>query len=316
MKSLTINKILLFFLIFLSIYVFYSSYLTRKETIDHIYVHIGNCLSSYFHTMGLAILEKSNFKNEEYTQNFLKYLPTEIIYEDSDMCKNIYKCFEENGVTYENSKFAWSAEWFIRDDNQMKFWICMKPLINYILDEAFKKTGINTPVDCPIIHFRCSDVPFGRQNQYHFAKYDFYKKALDDIKQKTGLQYNKVKILYSNGHLSTQEYGNACDKYCSSLKKYLEDLNYDVEVYSNTDIEDFANMFYAPATIGTVSSYSFMSGFFGNGIYITNEHIIEEEVKSECNLCKEWMYESYKLKHNSVFDYMDTENVISLLRSS
>ena len=133
MKSLTINKILLFFLIFLLIYVFYSSYLTRKETLEHIYAQIGNLLSSYFHRMGLAILEKSNFKNEEYTQNFLKYLPTEIIYEDSDMFKNIYKCFEENGVTYENSKFAWSAEWFVRDDNQMKFWICMKPLINYVL---------------------------------------------------------------------------------------------------------------------------------------------------------------------------------------
>lgn len=328
-KSTLVNKILLIFLIGVLIYVFYSSYLDRdfvpfeffngikrKENIDHIYLHIGNHLSNYFHRMGLAILQQSDFTNEEYTENFLKYLPSELVYSESDICKSTYARFKEKGVTIENSTFAWSAEWYIKNDNQMNFWICMKPLINHVLDAAFKKTGINTPIDCPIIHFRCADVPFVKHHQYHFVKYEFYRKALEEVTVKTGVQYNKVKILYSPGHLSKKEYDDACDIYSQSLKKYLENLNYEVEIYSNTDIEDFANMFYAPATIAAVSSYSFMSGFFGNGLYITSEHHQEDDEKAGCSqgTCGEWMLEGYLLKHKMVDDYTDTNNVISLLR--
>lgn len=311
-----INKIFLILLIGILLYVFYTSYLKTKENIDHIYVNIGNRLSNYFHQMGLAILQKTDFINEEQTINFLKYLPSELVFSESDLCKSTYKRFEEMGVTYENSRFPWSAEWFITSDNQMNFWICMKPLINHVLNNAFIKTGINTPIDCPIIHFRCADVPFIKHDHYHFVKYDFYRKALEEVTQKIGVKYNKVKILYSAGHLSNKDFDNACDVYSNSLKRYLEELNYEVEIYSSSDIEDFANLFYAPATIAAVSSYSFMSGFFGNGLYITSEHIKENDKEPGCSRekCGEWMLGGYLLKHKNVDEYMDTTNTIYLLR--
>ena len=312
-----INKILLIYLSFILIYILYSFYLFEKENLESIYISLGNHLSVYFHKLGSAILQKSNFTSNEETANFVKYLPTEIIFEDNDLCKSTYDKFVENGVTYENTRFLFTGEWFIKNDNHMKFWICMKPLVHSILDEAFKKTGVNKLIDTPIIHFRCSDIPFIKHSMYHLYKYEFYKRALQDIIDKTGVNYNKVKILYSNSHQSNEEYGNACDKYTSSLKKYLEDLNYDVEVYTNSDIEDFADMFYAPAVIAGCGSYTFMSGFFGDGIFITGKHVEEDDVnQSPCKLCDNWMYDGYQLKHKYVDDYIDTDKVTNMLRNT
>lgn len=312
MSSLN-NKLLLIYLIILLVYVFYSSYLLRKENIDNIHVHMGNHLSWYFHKLGRTILQKKDFSEKLDNVNFIKYLPSEIIYNDSEICKRTYDKFAEMGVTYENSGYCPTAEWFIRDNNHLNFWLSMKPLVQELLDNAFKKTGINSPVDCPVIHFRCSDVPFQRHPDYHLIKYEFYKKALEDINSKTSLNYSKVKILYSNGHLGDEKNGAACDIYSNTLKKYLEDLNYEVQMVANADIEDFANLFYAPAVISTVSSYSFMSGFFGKGIYITVENLSEDEEKSKCD--SEYMYNGFHLKHKMVDDYYDTDNVIKLLSS-
>lgn len=314
MSSLT-NKLLLIYLIILLVYIFYSSYLLRKENIDSIYVHIGNYLSGYFHRLGRAILQKKDFYEKLDTANFIKYLPSEIIYEDSDICKRTYDKFNEMGMTYDKSWFFPTGEWFIRDNNHFIFWTCMKPLIHEILDNAFKKTGINSPIDCPVIHFRCSDVPFQRHPDYHLVKYNFYKKALEDINSKTSLNYSKVRILYSNGHLADEKNAKACDVYANTLKKYLEDLNYEVNIVANSDIDDFANLFYAPAVIATVSSYSFMSGFFGDGIYISVENLSEDQEKSDCDACSELMYSGFHLKHKEVDDYYNTDNVISMLRS-
>ena len=306
---------LLLYLVVLLLYICYSSYLLRQENIDNIHVHIGNYLSGYFHRFGKAILQQKDFIEKVDTVNFIKFLPSEVIYNESDICKRTYDKFKELGVTDENSGFFPTAEWFIRDENHLNFWLCMKPLVQEILDNAFKKTGVNSYVDRPIIHFRCSDVPFQRHPDYHLIKYEYYRKALEEINKRTSLNYSKVKILYSNGHLTTNENSNACNIYANSLKQYLQDLNYDVEICSNADIEDFANLFYAPAVISTVSSYSFMSGFFGKGIYISVENLSEDQDKMDCNKCDEWMMRGYQLKHRSVEDYLDTDDVISLLRS-
>jgi hypothetical protein len=266
--------------------------------------------------MGRCILDKNNFTWHTENVNFLKYLPTDIIYEDSDMFKKVSQCFEENNLTKDNVWFVYYGEWFIKTEEQMKFWICMKPLVNSILNDAFEKTGINTPVEYPIIHFRCADVPFVRHEAYNFAKYEFYKNALEKINEKTGIPYNRVKILYAGGHLSNAEQDAACAVYCESLSKYLESIGYQVEIYTNSDIEDFANLFYAPAVISICGSYSFMSAFFGKGVFITTRHSNEGDTEPpSCETCKEWMLDDYKLKHKDVEDYLNTDAVIKKLQT-
>lgn len=310
-------KLLFFYLVFILLYIFYSSYMKRKESIENIHIHIGNYLSVYFFRMGISILKQEDFYFELDDTNFIKYLPKNITYNDNEDFKNLYNCFNEKGITYENMKNTlYYAEWYIRNNNQMQFWMCMKPLINKLLDNAFIETGLTERVDCPIIHFRCSDVPFQRHPSYHIDRYEFYKKALERINEKLDIQYKKVKILYNNYHLSDDKKRIMCDVYCNQLKNYLNKIGYEVEIYSNSDIDDFSNLFYAPAVISGVSSYSFMSGFFGNGIFITSEHLEEQEAKLDCNLCDEWMFKGYQIKHNTVHDYFDITELIPLLERS
>jgi len=104
--------------------------------------------------------------------------------------------------------------------------------------------------------------------------------------------------------------------YIGSLIKYLENLGYSVTTESKSNIEDFADMFYADAVISGVSSFAFMSAFFGNGVYYSSEHIEEGESTTQCTMCESWTLPSTKLRHRDVADYHDTENVISLLKQS
>lgn len=88
----------------------------------------------------------------------------------------------------------------------------------------------------------------------------------------------------------------------------LTDYGYNVEISLNNEYDDFLNMFYADAVIAGSSSFSFMAGFFGNGIYYT----IEKETSKIDNL-DEWVIPNSILLHGDVPDYYDTDHVISLL---
>jgi hypothetical protein len=191
------------------------------------------------------------------------------------------------------------------------FWKCMKPLINKLFNETFIKNNLVKNASNPIIHFRCADTPFATQYPYHFQKYKFFKDALDDIK-KTINTNNKVTLLYNNKHNSNDIKMKSCDIYVNELKKYLINIGYDVSIESTNPIDDFTLMFYAPAVISTFSSFSFMSGFFGMGKFISAGHIYENN-NLECNNCGNWLYKGYDLLHKDVKDYYDTDTVIKQL---
>jgi hypothetical protein len=207
------------------------------------------------------------------------------------------------------------SAWFVDNNILHTFWKCMKPLVHSILNNAFIQSDLVQVVDNPVIHFRCADTPFIKLLHYFFQKYDFFSKALNEIKQKIGIKNNKVIILYYNKHLSSDANQTACNTYADELKKYLQSSGYTVEIQSKKDIEDFATLFYAPAAISTSSSFSFMSGFFGNGLYISPEQRYDTEPDSlkSCDQC-EWQYRGYNVKHDTVNDYTNTEEVLVLLK--
>jgi hypothetical protein len=107
----------------------------------------------------------------------------------------------------------------------------------------------------------------------------------------------------------------ACDEYIKDLIQYLKQLDYNVEIQCKSNIEDFAYLFYAPVTISTGGSYSFMSGYFGDGIFMAEGHIREDIPEQKCTTCN-WLKQGHGLNHSLVKDYMDTNNVISLLKNS
>lgn len=287
-----------------------------KEDFDNIKLDIGNELCYYFTNLGLSILEKKDFnyilgnlgnKMKEYF--FFETLPSFIKYEYDD----IYDCFVSNNITHEYiSNIFIVGTWEINDNKLYHFWFCMKPLINKILDETFQKCDLKKNVYNPIIHFRCADTPFIKQNGYHFQYYSFFKVALEKISIKTNNKYNSIDIMSCSFHRSDEKMQKSCKIYAESLQNYLKEIGYDSNIICNSNIDDFATLFYAPIVISTNSSFSFMSGFFGNGIFISTEFIKDEK----CNSCKDFTLYGYNLMHDLVDDYNNTDNVISLLKNN
>jgi hypothetical protein len=91
----------------------------------------------------------------------------------------------------------------------------------------------------------------------------------------------------------------------------LESLGYEIVVKCQSVDQDFATLFYAPGVISTSSSFSFMAGYFSDGVFVSSMY--DERKHRECNDCGDWLKTGYTLKHADVVDYHDTSNVISIL---
>jgi hypothetical protein len=277
---------------------------------------LGNYLSCYFYKMGLAFLHGKNFKTniQKNGDMFTNYLPEKVIID-----KTVQDAFISVGITdvslqTELDKIDGDCQsaWTVMSKEFETFWKIMKPTINRILKDALEKSNLKKMVDAPVIHYRCSDMPFGKLEYYHFQKYSFFKDSLDIIQQKTGKKYEKVYICYCNSHISSNENQTSCDKYVGSLTEYLESLGYKVINKCQSANEDFATMFYAPGLISTSSSFSFMSGFFSDGVFIASMY--DERKNRQCNDCEDWLQRGYTLKHAEVENYHDTTKVINMLK--
>jgi hypothetical protein len=222
--------------------------------------------------------------------------------------QDIYDKLRKEGFTYIELNLSLKVDlWQVKNNKIEKFWLIMKPLIKEIIDNALKKSGLYKKVQYPVIHFRCSDIPFIRHNQYKLQKYTFYKDSLEEIKRKSGVNYDTIILLTSNVHRSNINNKEACDIYLNGIKNYIESIGYKVIIQSKSKEEDFATLFYAPAVISPGSSFSFISGFFNDGIFISEGH------QSLCTNCGKWLVSGYGIDHKKVKNYYDTSNVLSIL---
>jgi hypothetical protein len=286
------------------------------ENYENVGENIGNYFSVYFWNLGLCISEQKDFKIDITKSNVLENLPFIVKYKNdpvySKYVKKVYNNFIQNGI---DSKFIKQKQadslWFIDDEKNILFWDAMKPFIQKIFDDMFTKSKLNIQSDCPVIHFRCADVPFAKHFHYHLVKYEFYKKALEIIQSKTGRQYNKVILLSCNTHNSSDENKKTCNIYVKTMVDYLNSIGYEVDVQCNSNIDDFAKLYYAPAVISNVSSFAIISGYFGKGIFVCSENNIESNKGTTCSICNDWMIKGYQIKHKLIDNYYDTENVIN-----
>ena len=270
-------------------------------------IGIGNWFSAYFHELGYCITKKEDFNFDVGDLEFIKYFPSELKYKYDD----IYNEFEKNEINrgwFETEKQQGLSMWFVLDKKTEVFWTIMKPLIKNIYDDAFSKSNLVKKIDRPVIHFRCSDIPFNKGKDYTFQKYEFFKKALSEI-EKRQIKYDEVIICYCNTHRAENGNQKACDVYAKSLGEYLQFIGYKSMIQCQSNIDDFSTLYHAPACISSGSSFSFMSGFFGNGIYISGGH---DDINNK-NEPGDWLYKGYNLKHADVPDYHDTDDVITKL---
>jgi hypothetical protein len=59
-----------------------------------------------------------------------------------------------------------------------------------------------------------------------------------------------------------------------------------------------------------------MSGFFNDGIFISEGHYIENNINSSCNNCGPWLKRGYSINHSEIKDYNDTTEVIAKLKAT
>jgi hypothetical protein len=324
---LTVVVALSILIILIAIPIYFLRNITNitNITIDHfnspsgnISINIGNWICEYIYDIATSILLQKDFTYNIPDIDFVKHLPKFIKYANID--PSIYTNLTSKGITYDSftQKHAEKcAIWFINDNIDHNFWICLKPLIQSILDDALIKSNLKKIVEFPVIHFRCADVPFVRHRQYHLQKYKFYKKALENINTLSLQQYSKVIILSCSFHLSDNKDQACCSTYTNSLSDYLKNISYDTIVECNTNIADFATLFYAPAVISGGSSFSFISGFCGKGIFISGGHIEEADTTTnlKCDSCSTWLQNADDIKHKDIDDYYNTDAVINILQN-
>lgn len=301
-------------IILIIIFIIINNYLLNNQH-KNIDLNIGNYLVLYFYLMGKSFLKEEDFyyslKNVDFIRDLPSYIPLDYNIRN-ELIKNNFTIEE---LVKEENEIIMVAMWTIINKRREKFWLIMKPLINQILNDTFEKNNLEKDVECPVIHFRCSDTPFVRNGYYFFQKYKFFKDSLDSIKREKGINYKKVKLLSCNFHKSTDKNSKTCNVYANSLKDFLENNGYEVIIQCNSNIDDFATIFYAPAIISTCSSFSFIAGFFSNGLFISEGHYDCNINKKKCGDCGKWLKNGYSISHNDIKDYYNTDEVIRLLKS-
>ena len=300
------------------------------EKLKQPFYSLGNKLIDYFFKLGFAFANGNDFKYNlpQYLNNkdqifILQNLPNSININND--FKNSFKHVKIQRVLGDNYQFIvdYANLWELTNNDRFHFWSCIKPiansLINQILPSYYENItkNINNLGKFPIIHFRCSDVPFIRHGFYHFQRYAFFIDSLNELAGK-GVDVSKVYLMYSFLHEGSEKNNATSLIYIQSLKQFLEENNYVVEIISQDVASDFAAMFYAPAVISTCSSFSFTAGFFGNGIFITEGHYnedFESGLVTESPCYAPFIKKGYSVNHSRILDYYDTNAVIKILKS-
>ena len=187
------------------------------------------------------------------------------------------------------------------------FWTAMREFVHASLGNALERAQLAKRITCPVVHFRCSDVPFSRHPGYHLPKKSFYEWCLRDLGDVT-----EVIILADHTHnvRNPEPVASASTQYANFIKDVFAARGVRARIASESAEQDFATLFYAPAVIGTGSSFSFMAGYTSGRYYSSQCVESEGEVR---HAALPWIYDKLPLLHMEVKDYFDPATVIGQL---
>jgi hypothetical protein len=246
-----------------------------------------------------------DFHHSSNTNALFKYLPTMIPFDPT-----LYEQFREKQITLNwLSKILDVGLWECHDNRNMDLWEILKPTVHSILKSAIYQAGLTSKPQT-IIHFRCADTPFVRHPNYQLQRYNFFKHCLEIINPKD----KKVVLMNCSSHKATKKKQVSCSGYIEKLSSYLTSLGYHVEKQCKTNVQDFADMFQAKAVISTGGSFSFMSGFFGGGTFLSTEHTKDNDYRlCDTPKCLDTFIKGYNIPHKKVKSYYDVDDVHTLL---
>lgn len=202
------------------------------------------------------------------------------------------------------------------------FWESVAPSASKVLDEALSGIDCVRRQDRPVIHFRCSDVPFIMSEVYHLQRFEYYAWALERLAS-LGIDCARVLLVTDSAHRSTPADQAAASEYQAALERFLSARGVEVETQRGTTLEDFSTMFYAPALIGAASSLSFAAGLskLAAGTYLCPKLGVEDGQSFRSpSETPAWMHPKAPLLHGELrragLSYHEVEEVVKLLESS
>lgn len=136
----------------------------------------------------------------------------------------------------------------------MPFWSVNRQILNRFYSTVLTKTN----VELPVIHFRCSDIPFNRHRSYHIPKKNMIVWVSSILKEK---KMNQAIFLTCNKHLSSSNEKQLCSKFKDIYIELFKNEGITLIPTCNDIRTDLAVMFYSPLLISlNNSSFSFSIG--------------------------------------------------------
>lgn len=272
---------------------------------------LGNSLCGYFYSVAQCWATGMEEGVSVDNMGLLgRYLPTSGLnrFARAELRSAMARVFSDAEFRRLGSGQRWRPE-RIRPDTFVSFWGGMKGFVFTTLADALSKAGLEKRVDCPVLHFRCSDVPFVRHPGYHMPGKSYYEWCLERIGPTSELI---ILASYEHNIRDLDALAGASLAYTEFVAEVCSRHGINVTVRTESVLDDFSTLFHAPAVISTGSSFSFMSGF-SSGAYFTCQCIEEPNRVIKANL--PWHYPGLPLLHSQVADYFDFHTVIEQLRA-
>ncbi len=192
--------------------------------------------------------------------------------------------------------------------NYLLYWQYVRPHIQQHFNQYLERITVQQP----IMHFRCSDIPFNKAAQYHIIT----RKSVAWIAEKIkNAGYDNATMLVCNEYL-TWDYKNSCQKYADFYQQQFAQHGISVQQQCDDVYSDFARMYYAPLLISlNGSSYSFMAGVAKDPKhYISANMGIEIKGKYKLQTEADWILDARApMLHSQVDSYYDADTVIGQL---
>lgn len=260
----------------------------------------GNVMSEYFYFVNTGISEHNLVVKNIIDANSIHDPELNSFYAHLDWTpkKKLIDYYKSNGDA------AWHSTY---NPNFLKFWQALRPQIRALYNEMLPPIAI----DIPVVHFRCSDIPFVRHPQYHLTKADSVKWMAEKVNAKG---YDQIIFLNCTSHRRVDK--TACEKYAMFYINIFQNAGISVKTQCNTILQDFALMVSSPLVVSlNASSFSFMAGIAKDpSNYISCNMGIEFDGKYFLQTEADWIINNaVPLLHKDVTSYNNTDDVITKL---
>lgn len=304
--NIVIKRILIYSAVIIIVFSIFWHIPIKQKQKD--FVPLGNVLARYFYFINTAtVVDNEVFERFVIDTRNVTDTKLQSFYNKFDWS------LQANPIAYQTSgESSWNQ---LNPNgshkvNYLNYWQSIRPMVKKLYETNVEAKSVRYPV----VHFRCSDSPFNKHNQYHMTKSSSVLWMAEQIKSRG---YDEIILLSCNSHRSL-DYDS-----CASYIQYYSDLFVESGLKVNQQCEsiyeDFFTMVYSPLLVSlNASSFSFMAGVAKDpenyiscnmGIEIDGIYYVQNEA--------DWILDpNPPLLHKDVRDYHDTIDVISRLEKT